>query len=108
MVEKKNNTVIRNRKALHDFNIDKTIEAGIKLNGSEIKSVRASKANLKGSFARLEKGEVFLYNMHISPYKFAREDYDPLRKRKLLLHKRQIRHIEGKIKQSGFTLVPLK
>ncbi len=108
MTRKNNDTVVRNRKALHDFHIEKTFEAGIKLKGSEIKSVRASKANLKGSFARIDNGEVFLYNMHISPYKFAREDYDPLRKRKLLLHKKEIKQLYGKTSQGGFTLVPLR
>lgn len=108
MVEKNNRVVIRNRKALHDFSIEKSFEAGIKLRGSEIKSVRASKANLKGSFARVENGELFLYNMHISPYKFSQEDYDPVRKRKLLLHRREIHQLEVGVSQKGFAIVPIK
>ncbi len=100
--------VVTNRQAFRDYHIEKTYEAGLKLIGSEVKSLRAGKANLKGSFARIEAGELFLYNLHISPYKFSRDEYDPLRPRKLLLHKMQIRQIETNLSQKGFTLVPLK
>ena len=100
--------VVTNRQAFRDYHIVKTYEAGLKLIGSEVKSLRAGKANLKGSFARIEAGELFLYNLHISPYKFSQEEYDPLRPRKLLLHKMQIRQIETNLSEKGFTLVPLK
>ncbi len=100
---------IRNRKAHRDFNILKTWEAGIELRGSEIKSIRAARANLNDSFARVENGQVLLYNMHISPY--AQASYlnvEPLRVRRLLLHKSQIRKIAESVLQRGFTLVPLR
>ena len=100
--------LVTNRKALHDYHIEKTFEAGLQLKGSEVKSLRNGKANLKGTFARIEKGELFLYGMHISPYEFARDDYDPTRTRKLLLHKAQIRQLAQKSEQQGYTLVPLK
>lgn len=100
--------VARNKKARHDFNIEETYEAGIKLQGTEIKSIRARNVNLKDSFAVVEKGEVFLYNMHISPYKQGnRYNHDPERKRKLLLHKNEIRKLIGYTKQKGYTLIPL-
>jgi SsrA-binding protein len=100
--------IARNKKARHDFNIEETYEAGIKLKGTEIKSIREGKVNLKDSFAMVEKGEVFLYNMHISPYSHGnRENHDPERKRKLLLNKREIRSFLGKITMKGYTLVPL-
>src|SRR6056297_1274181 len=100
--------VARNKKARHDYNIEETYEAGIKLQGTEIKSIRARNVNLKDSFAVVEKGEVFLYNMHISPYKQGnRYNHDPERKRKLLLHKNEIRKLIGYTKQKGYTLVPL-
>lgn len=100
--------VARNKKARHDYNIEETYEAGIKLQGTEIKSIRARNVNLKDSFAVVEKGEVFLYNMHISPYKQGnRYNHDPERKRKLLLHKNEIRKLIGYTKQKGYTLIPL-
>jgi len=107
MAEEKK-ALVTNRKALHDFHIEKTFEAGLQLKGSEVKSLRRGKANLKGTFARIEDGELFLYGMHISPYEFAREDYEPTRVRKLLLHKAQIRQLAQKSEQQGYTLVPLK
>ncbi len=100
---------IKNRKAQRDFNILKTWEAGIELRGSEIKSIRAARANLNDSFARVENGQVLLYNMHVSPY--AQASYlnvEPLRVRRLLLHKSQIRKIAESVLQRGFTLVPLR
>jgi SsrA-binding protein len=100
--------VAKNKKARHDFNIEETYEAGIKLQGTEIKSIRARNVNLKDSFAVVEKGEVFLYNMHISPYKQGnRYNHEPERKRKLLLHKNEIRKLIGYTKQKGYTLIPL-
>lgn len=100
--------VARNKKARHDYNIEETYEAGIKLQGTEIKSIRARNVNLKDSFAVVEKGEVFLYNMHISPYKQGnRYNHEPERKRKLLLHKNEIRKLIGYTKQKGYTLIPL-
>jgi len=107
MAEEKK-ALVTNRKALHDFHIEKTFEAGLQLKGSEVKSLRRGKANLKGTFDRIEDGELFLYGMHISPYEFAREDYEPTRVRKLLLHKAQIRQLAQKSEQQGYTLVPLK
>lgn len=100
---------IKNRKAQRDFNILKTWEAGIELRGSEIKSIRAARANLNDSFARVENGQVLLYNMHVSPY--AQASYlnvEPLRVRRLLLHKSQISKIAESVLQRGFTLVPLR
>ena len=101
-------TVVTNRQALRDYYIDKVYEAGMQLQGNEVKSLRAGNASLKGSFAKLDSGELFLYNMHISPYEYSREDYDPLRPRKLLLHKVQIKQLGEKSLQEGCTLVVLK
>jgi len=104
-----NNSIVTNRQARHDYFIVETFEAGIQLRGSEIKSIRKRLANLKDSFARVEKGEVFLYNMHVSPYEFARlEETDPKRPRKLLLKKSQIAHIFVKTSEKGLTIIPLR
>ncbi|MFO7263625.1 MAG: SsrA-binding protein [Bacillaceae bacterium G1] len=101
--------VAQNRKASHDYFIEETYEAGMVLKGTEIKSIRAGRVNLKDSFARVEDGEVFLYNMHISPYEQGnRFNHDPLRTRKLLLHKDEIRKLIGATKEKGYTLIPLK
>ena len=98
-----------NKKAYHDFNILETITAGIVLTGTEIKSVRAGRVNLKDGFAKIENNEVWLYNTHISPYDMGnRYNHEPERKRKLLLTKKEISKLLGKIKQTGFTLVPTK
>ena len=98
-----------NRRALHDYHVLDTMETGIVLTGTEIKSVRAAKVNFKDSYARCENGEVFLYGMHISPYdKGNRYNADPERTRKLLLHKQEIRRLIGKVSEKGMTLVPLK
>ncbi|MFY9394153.1 MAG: SsrA-binding protein SmpB, partial [Halanaerobiales bacterium] len=100
--------IARNKKARHDYHIEETFEAGIILKGTEIKSIRAGKVNLKDSFALVEDGEVFLYNMHISPYSHGnRENHEPERKRKLLLNKREIRKLIGRTTMKGYTLVPL-
>jgi len=102
------NTLINNRKARYDFTILETFEAGIVLKGTEVKSIRAHKANLNDSFGRVEREELFLYNFHIDPYEFGnRENHDPLRKKKLLLHAHEIKRLIGQVAQKGFTLVPL-
>jgi len=98
-----------NRRARHDFFIEETFEAGIVLLGSEVKSVRAGRVNLKDSYGRIEKGELWLWNAHISPYAPAADSgHDPLRPRKLLLRRRQIEHLFGKVKERGYTIVPLR
>ncbi|SCG83021.1 SsrA-binding protein [Proteiniborus sp. DW1] len=101
-------TLATNRKARHDFFIEETIEAGIALTGTEVKSFRQGKVNLKESYAMVENSEVFIYGMHVSPYEQGNiYNVDPLRKRKLLLHKREIRKLVGYITQKGYSLVPL-
>ena len=99
---------IVNRRARHDYAIDETFECGIALAGSEVKSIRDGKVVLRDAFARIEDGEVWLYAMHVSPYAFARGDLDPDRRRKLLLHRREISRILGQVERQGFTLVPLR
>lgn len=100
--------VARNKKAKHDYHIEETYEAGIILKGTEIKSIRKGRVNLKDSFAIVEDGEVFLHNMHISPYKQGnRYNHDPERVRKLLLHKREINSFIGSTQRKGYTLIPL-
>lgn len=101
--------VAENRKARHDYHIHESYEAGIALTGTEVKSLRAGKANLKDSFARIENGELMLHNMHVSPYEQGnRFNHEPLRTRKLLMHRAEINKLIGKTKEKGFTLVPLK
>lgn len=104
------NIVATNRKAKRDYSIIESIEAGIVLKGNEVKSLRAHRVAIKDSFARVEEGEVFLYNLHISPYEKADrvERIDPTRKRKLLLHKREITRLATKVSEKGLTLIPLK
>ncbi len=100
---------IKNRKALYDYTISDTYEAGIVLTGTEIKSIRDGKANLKDSYAIIKKGECFILGMHISPYdKGNRFNHDEYRTRKLLLHKNEILKIRDKIEIKGYTLVPIK
>jgi SsrA-binding protein len=100
--------VIRNRKALYDYHILDRWEAGIELRGSEVKSLREGKGNLLDAYARIDRGQVFLVNMHISPYDpAARENHDPNRERRLLLHRQEIRRLFGKVNEKGLTLVPL-
>ena len=102
-------TVATNREARHNYHILESFEAGIALQGAEVKSLRDKKANLKDSFARIEDDELFLYNMHISPYPQAgRFAPDPKRRRKLLLHKTEIKRLLGELTQKGLTLIPLK
>ncbi len=98
-----------NRKAFHDFLIFDKFVAGLVLTGTEIKSIRAGQINLKDSFAKIEKGEVFLYNCHISKFEQGnRYNHEPERTRKLLLNKKEILKMEGKIKKEGYTIVPLE
>lgn len=100
--------IANNKKARHDYFIDEVYEAGIVLTGTEIKSIRQGKINLKESFAKIENGEVVIYQMHISPYEQGnRYNVDPIRPRKLLLHKQEIRKLIGYTTQKGLTLVPL-
>ncbi|MCI6233407.1 MAG: SsrA-binding protein SmpB [Selenomonas sp.] len=101
--------VCENRKARHDYFIHEAYEAGIELQGTEVKSLRAGKANLKDSFATIQNGEIYLENMHISPFEQGNIfNHDPLRKRKLLMHKSEIMKLFGETRQKGYTLVPLK
>ncbi|PDO11425.1 MAG: SsrA-binding protein [Candidatus Reconcilbacillus cellulovorans] len=101
--------LVQNRKASHDYYIEDTYEAGIVLTGTEIKSLRAGKANINDSFALIRNGEIFVHNMHISPYEQGnRYNHDPRRVRKLLLKKAEIHKLLGLSKQQGYTIVPLK
>ena len=101
--------VANNKKAYHDYFIDDRIEAGIELFGTEVKSIRMGKCSVKESFIKIEKGEMFIYGMHISPYEKGNIfNKDPLRVRKLLLHKVEIRKLEAKVAEKGYTLVPLQ
>ncbi|ELK48007.1 SsrA-binding protein SmpB [Halobacillus sp. ACCC02827] len=102
-------TLAQNKKARHDYHIEETFEAGIVLQGTEIKSIRNGRLNLKDSFARINKGEVFLHNMHISPYEQGNIfNHDPTRARKLLLHRKEINQLIGQTQQKGYSVVPLK
>lgn len=99
----------QNRKAYHDYAIEETIEAGIQLLGTEVKSLRDGKANLNDSYVIIKDSEAFLFNCHISPYTHGNiMNHEPMRTRKLLLHKKEIERLIGKIRQKGFTLIPLK
>lgn len=101
--------IANNKKAYHDFFIDETYEAGIALHGTEVKSMRMGKCSIKESFIRIENGEVFVYGMHVSPYEKGNIfNKDPLRVKKLLMHKYEINKLAGKIKEKGYTLVPLQ
>ena len=101
--------IANNKKAYHDYFIEETYEAGIALHGTEVKSLRMGKCSIKESFVRIENEEVYIYGMHISPYEKGNIfNRDPLRVKKLLLHKSEIRKMKGKIAEKGYTLVPLK
>ena len=101
--------ICQNRKAHHDYQIQETVEAGLVLTGPEVKSLRLGRANLKDSYAKPKGGEVFLHEVHISPYENSPlNEQDPTRTRKLLLHKQEIRRLTAKIKEKGLTLVPLR
>lgn len=100
--------VCQNRKARHDYFIDEIYEAGIVLAGSEVKSLREGRASLRDSYARVKKEELFLHNMHITPYPFAHHvNLDPTRTRKLLMHKKEIKRLIGKTEEKGYSLIPL-
>ena len=101
-------TVARNKKAYHDYFVLESFEAGIELFGTEVKSVRQGKVNLKDAWCSIEKGEIYVNGMHISPYEFGNIfNRDPMRKRRLLMHKREINRLYGTLKQQGLTLIPL-
>ena len=101
--------VAQNRKAFHDYFIEETLEAGIMLKGTEVKSLRDGKANLKDSYVLIKESEAFLLNCHISPYSHGNiMNHDPLRTRKMLLHKKEITRLQGKMAQKGYSLIPLK
>ena len=101
--------VSNNKKAFHDYFIDEKFETGIELFGTEVKSIRMGKASVKEAFVRIDKGEMWIYGMHISPYEKGNIfNKDPLRARKLLMHKKEIIRLESKIKEAGFTIVPLE
>lgn len=101
--------ISNNKKAYHDYFIDDKLECGIELFGTEVKSIRNGKCSVKESFIRIERGEVFVYGMHVNPYEKGNIfNKDPLRVRKLLLHRTEIVKLEGKLKEKGYTLVPLQ
>lgn len=100
--------IVQNRKARHDYFIEETLECGISLQGTEVKSLRMGRANLQDSYASIKQGEIFICGMHVSPYDMGnRFNHDPLRERKLLLHRSEIVKLIGQTKQKGLTLVPL-
>ena len=101
-------TLARNKRARHEYHVDETIEAGLVLAGSEVKSIRDGKVTLVDAFADMDKGEAWLHQMDVGVYAFAHgRNHDPRRKRKLLLHRREIDRLAGKIREKGYTLVPL-
>jgi SsrA-binding protein len=101
--------IAENRKARHDYFIDDEIETGMVLVGTEVKSMRLGRVNLKDSYAKFKSGEVFVHQMHIGQYPFAHYDnHDPLRPRKLLLHKHEIKRLYGKTQEKGYSLIPLR
>jgi len=107
--EKAQSSVAENRKAFHDFHLMETFEAGLVLLGTEVKAIREGRVNLRDSFARVEDGEVFLYNVNISSYSHrGYADHEPLRRRKLLLHRDEIRKLIGKTVEKGMTLIPTR
>ena len=107
--EEAQKSIAENRKAFHDYHILETFEAGIVLVGTEVKSIREGNANLRDSFARVEDGEVWLYNVHINPYSHrGYANHEPVRRRKLLLHRQEIRRLIGKTVEKGLTLVPTR
>ncbi|GEL76600.1 SsrA-binding protein SmpB [Tenuibacillus multivorans] len=109
MAKKDSNAIATNRKASHDYFIEETYETGMVLKGTEIKSIRAGRVNLKDAFARISKGEAYVHNLHISPYEQGNQfNHDPTRARKLLLHKKEINKLIGQTQQKGYSLVPLK
>src|SRR5476649_1133372 len=107
--EKAQKSIAENRKAFHDYHLLESFEAGLVLLGTEVKAIREGRVNLRDSFARVEDGEIFLYNVNISPYSHRGwADHEPLRRRKLLLHREEIRKLIGKTVERGMTLVPTR
>ena len=107
--EKGSRLIANNKKAYHDFFIDETFETGVVLHGTEVKSMRMGKCSIKESFIRIENGEVFVYGMHVSPYEKGNIfNKDPLRVKKLLMHRYEINKLAGKVAEKGYTLVPLQ
>ena len=107
--EQAQSSIAENRKAYHDYHLLETFEAGVALLGTEVKAIREGRANLRDSFARVDNGEVYLYNVNISPYSHrGYVDHEPLRPRKLLLHRNEIRKLIGKTVEKGMTLVPVR
>lgn len=108
-MKSKDRTVATNRKARHDYFIDETYETGIVLTGTEIKSVRAGRVNLRDSYAQVKNGELWLIDTHIAPYKQAgRSSHEPKRPRKLLMHRHEINRLQGKVQEKGYTIIPLR
>ncbi len=109
MKEDRIKLICRNRKAYFEYVIDALYEAGLVLKGTEVKALREGKANIEDAYARFRNGEIFLYNAHISPYSHAAgENHDPTRPRKVLLHRREMKRLLGKVQERGFTLIPLR
>jgi len=109
MAKEEIKVVCENRKARHDYFIHETYEAGIELKGTEVKSLRVGKANLRDSYAEVKDGEIFIEHLHISPYEQGNIfNHEPLRRRRLLMHKKEILKLFGKTREKGFTLIPLK
>lgn len=108
MAKETKKLIAGNKKAFHDYFIEEKYEAGISLAGTEVKSLRMGRCSIKEAFIRIERGEMYVYNMHVSPYEKGNIfNKDPLRVRKLLLHRQEIRKIEGHVAQKGYTIVPL-
>ncbi|PKQ14954.1 MAG: SsrA-binding protein [Actinobacteria bacterium HGW-Actinobacteria-7] len=108
MATQRDSSIARNKKAYHDYFIDETLEAGIELTGTEVKSLRENHASLRDCFAYVRAGEMWLHGVHIAPYSHGnRENVEPDRNRRLLLHKKEIRYLQTKTKEKGYTLVPL-
>ena len=107
--QEENPVLARNRKAFHDFQITETVEAGIELHGTEVKSCRMRSVQLQDSFARIEKGELFVYGMHISPYSHGnRFNHETARCRRLLMHRKEILKLASRVREKGCSLIPLK
>src|SRR5437660_9178874 len=107
--EKAKSRIAENRKAFHDYHLLETFEAGVVLLGTEVKAIREGRVNLRDSFARVEDGEVFIYNMNVSPYSHrGYAEHEPLRRRKLLLHRDEIRKLIGKTVEKGMQIVPVR
>lgn len=108
-MERKEKVVTENRKAFHDYFMEEVVEAGLVLTGTEVKSIRLGRVNLRDSYVRIENSEAYLFNCHIAPYdKGNRWNHEPYRNRKLLLHKQQIRELLAKTRETGYTLIPIR